>query len=82
MGKLRDDRGSIESILAEIDFVIMAQHDKELIDFALSPILVLSYTVYSRYIAIVYIAELDISWSHIGPHFLAPKNAIFFAKSQ
>ena len=29
------------------------------------------YTVYSRYIAIVYIAELDISRSHVGPHFLA-----------
>ena len=29
------------------------------------------YTVYSRYITVVYIAELDISRSHVGPHFLA-----------
>ena len=36
------------------------------------------YTVYSRYIAVVYIAELDISRSHVGPHFLAPKSKIFF----
>ena len=28
VGKLRDDGGSIESILAEIDFAIMAQHGK------------------------------------------------------
>ena len=28
-------------------------------------------TVYSRYNAVVYIVELDISWSHVGPHFLA-----------
>ena len=28
-------------------------------------------TVYSWYIAVVYIAELDISRSHDGPHFLA-----------
>ena len=28
-------------------------------------------TVYSRYIAVVCIAELDISRSHVGPHFLA-----------
>ena len=44
-------------------------------------------TVYSRYIVVVYIAESDISRSHVGPHFLtthftnftdmAPKSAIF-----
>ena len=34
--------------------------------------------MYSRYIAVVYIAELDILRSHVGPHFLAPKSAIFF----
>ena len=28
-------------------------------------------TVYSRYIAVVYIVELDISRSHVGPHFFA-----------
>ena len=39
-------------------------------------------TVYSRDIAVMYIAELDISRSHVGPHFLAHKNAIFFAKSR
>ena len=38
-------------------------------------------TVYSRYIDIVYITELDISQSHVAPHFLAPKSRIFFAKS-
>ena len=46
-----------------------------------------SNTVYSRYIAVVYIAESDISRSHVGPQFLAthfanfadmaPKSAIF-----
>ena len=44
--------------------------------------LIVYITVYSRYIAVVYITELDISRSHVGPHFLAPKNAIFFAKSR
>ena len=29
------------------------------------------YTVYSRYILVEYIAELDISRSYVGPHFLA-----------
>ena len=38
--------------------------------------------MYSRYVAVVYILELDISWSHVGPHFLAPKSVIFFAKSR
>ena len=28
-------------------------------------------TVYSRYIAVLYIAELDISRSHVGPDFFA-----------
>ena len=50
-------------------------------------LLTIPYTVYSRYIAVMYIAELDISRSHVGPHFLAthfanfadmaPKSAIF-----
>ena len=30
-------------------------------------------TVYSRYIAVVYIAESDISRSHVGSHFLATR---------
>ena len=30
------------------------------------------YTVYSRYIAVVYIAELDILQSHVGPQFFGP----------
>ena len=34
------------------------------------------YTVYSRYIA-----ELDISRSHVGPHFWCPRAQYFFAKS-
>ena len=50
-------------------------------------LLTIPYTVYSRYIAVVYITESDISRSHVGPHFLAihfanfadmaPKSAIF-----
>ena len=50
-------------------------------------LLTIPYTVYSRYIAVVYIAGLDIWRSHIGPHFLAthfpnfvdmaPKSGIF-----
>ena len=39
-------------------------------------------TVYSRYIVVVYIAELDVSQSHVGPYILVPKNATFFVKSQ
>ena len=34
--------------------------------------------MYSRYIAVVNITELDILRSHIRPHFLVPKSAIFF----
>ena len=41
-------------------------------------LLICQNTVYSRYIAVVYIAELDILRSHVGPHFLAPKSWIFF----
>ena len=33
------------------------------------------------YIAVVYIAELDISRSHVGPHFLVPESMTFFEKS-
>ena len=34
-------------------------------------------TVWARYIAVVYIAESDISRSHVGPHFLATHFANF-----
>ena len=36
-----------------------------------------SNTVYSPYIAVVYIAESDISRSHVGPHFLATHHTNF-----
>ena len=45
---------------------------------SLGILLICQNTVYSWYIAVVYIAELDILRSHVGPHFLAPKSAIFF----
>ena len=38
-------------------------------------------TVYSRYIAVVYIAELDISRSHVGPLFLRPR-ARYFSRNR
>ena len=41
-------------------------------------LLICQNTVYSRYIAVVYIAELDILRSRVGPHFLGPKSVIFF----
>ena len=37
-------------------------------------------TVYSWYIAVVYIAELDISQMHVEPHFFVPKSTVFFRK--
>ena len=40
-------------------------------------LLTIPYTVYSRYIAVVYITESDISRSHVGPHFLATHFANF-----
>ena len=38
------------------------------------------YTVYSRYIAVVYIAELDISRSHVGPHFFGAQERDIFCE--
>ena len=40
-------------------------------------LLTIPYTVYSRYIAVVYITESDISRFHVGPHFLATHFANF-----
>ena len=40
------------------------------------------HIVYSRYIAVVYIAELDTSQLYVGSYFFAPESAIFFAKLQ
>ena len=37
-------------------------------------------TVYSRYISVVYIAELDISQSHVGPHFFGTQKRDVFRK--
>ena len=38
-------------------------------------------TVYSRYITVVYITELDISWLHVGSHFFGPQERDTFTKS-
>ena len=40
------------------------------------------YTVYSWYIAVLFIVELDISGLHVGPHFLAPRARYFYVKSR